>query len=139
MPIPHNKVLDETDIKAIRERYFGGRKRVKKLEVELRNLREYVKQSSIARDYGVSAPHINRILRNKARTAKGFEVVEIQKAKTMAYPAIKSGAVVNTIIKMNKLIAEIEDDIVFEKSLPDHAKLIRARDLLNALVVKLKS
>ncbi len=65
---PHNKVLDDKDVLAIRKRYFGGIKKIKEAEIKLTNLRSHTVQAKIARDYGVSAPHINRILRNKSRT-----------------------------------------------------------------------
>ncbi len=64
---PHNKVLDDKDVLAIRERHFGGIEKVKELEIDLKNLRNRTKQVSIARDYNVSGAHVYRILRNKAR------------------------------------------------------------------------
>ncbi len=64
---PHNKVLSEKDVQIIRERYFGGIEKIKESEIELKNLRKHAVQANIARDYNVSAPHINRILKNKSR------------------------------------------------------------------------
>ncbi len=64
---PHNKVLSEKDIQVIRERHFGGIEKIKEMEIELKNLRKHTAQANIARDYNVSAPHINRILKNKSR------------------------------------------------------------------------
>ena len=64
---PHNKVLSEKDVQAIRERYFGGIEKIKEMEIELKNLRKHTVQAKIARDYSVSAAHICRILRNKSR------------------------------------------------------------------------
>ena len=70
---PHNKVLDEKDVQAIRERYFGGIEKINKLESELKNLRKHTIQANIARDYSISAPHINRILKNKSRINVKFK------------------------------------------------------------------
>ena len=64
---PHNKVLSEKDVQVIRERHFGGIEKIKESEIKLKNLRKHTVQANIARDYSVSAPHINRILKNKSR------------------------------------------------------------------------
>jgi len=71
---PHNKVLYDKDIRAIRERYFGGIEKIKELKAELKYLLNHTVQANIARDYNVSAPHINRILKNKIRTNVKFKV-----------------------------------------------------------------
>ncbi len=64
---PHNKVLSEKDVQVIRERHFGGIEKIKESEIKLKNLRKHTMQANIARDYNVSASHINRILKNKSR------------------------------------------------------------------------
>ena len=103
---PHNKVLSEKDVQIIRERHFGGIKKIKEMEIELKNLRKHTVQANIARDYNVSAPHINRILKNKSRINVKYKITP-RPVKLHSHYLINDE--IGAYIRRNKLEASHKD------------------------------